>query len=148
MVEIFGYNSLRTNQEPLRRTLAYEKMFPGIVHRRDRRRTMCRPTGILCNRHPTLRLLDKVPSPAKPRNSSTECRVAGYSLCIDRRGVDATLIPHLANAWKTLAFKISELIDRVQDGGVRDRRLTDDPSIGVFSVRIEFSDLFKLVSFN
>ena len=63
----------------------------------------------------TLSLVEKVPSPAQPQNSLTGCRGAGYDMCVDRRGVDATVIQHFANAWKPLVYTVSELIDRVQD---------------------------------
>ena len=63
------------------------------------------------HRRTTLRLVEKVLSPAHHLNSSMECRGAGYGLCVDRRGVDAAVVPHIANAWKTLACTVSELID-------------------------------------
>lgn len=50
-----------------------------------------------------------------PLNSSTQCRGEGYSPCVDRRGVDAIIVPQIANPWNSLACTVSELIDEVQD---------------------------------
>ena len=68
--------------------------------------------------------------------------------CVDQRGIDATIVPHIDNSWNTLACTVSKLIAGVKDERGRVRRLTDGPSIGVSYVRVEFSDLFKLISVN
>ena len=126
MVETSGYGSPRTNQKP------------GSVHRRDSRRLVCGSTGRRCHRRPTLRLMEKAPSPSQPLNSSTKCRGAGYGPCMDQRGVDDTVVPHLDNWRKPLACTVSNQDDGVHDEGGAVRRLTNGPSIAVSSVRVEF----------
>ena len=58
---------------------------------------------------------------------------------MDRRGVDATVVPHLDNWRKNLAYTVSDQDDGVHDKRGVVRRLTDDPSIGISSVRVESS---------
>ena len=74
--------------------------------------------------------------------------VTTYGLCVDWRGINATIVPDLDKLRKASTGIVSELIDGVQDGGVRDRRLTDNMSFGVSSVRVILPAQFKLVSFN
>ena len=77
--------------------------------------SMCGSTGRRCHPLPTFKLVEKLPSPAQSLNSSTEYRGVGYGPCMDRRGVNATDVQHIANTWKPLACTVSELIDGVQD---------------------------------
>ena len=101
MVEMPEYDSPRTNQGPLRRTLVVDATMPRSVHRWDRRQTMCGSIKSRFHLHPTLSLVEKVSLPAQPMNSSTECRCAGYGSCVDRWCVDATVVPHLDNLKET-----------------------------------------------
>ena len=57
---------------------------------------------------------------------------------MDRRGVNATVVPHLDKLEEALACKVSDQDSGVQDGGGVVRRLIDRPSIEVSSVRVEF----------
>lgn len=72
-------------------------------------------------------MVDKDPSPTQPLNSLTQCRGACYGPCVDRRGVDAIVVPHLDNWRKPLAFTVSDQDDGVQDEGGDIRCLTDGP---------------------
>ena len=148
MVESLGMTPQGSTKGPLRMTPAFERTVLDNVHRRDRKRPVCRPMGNRYHRHPTLRMVEKVSSPTNPLNLLMEWKGACYDPCVDRRGIDNTDILHLANAWKPIACTISELIDGVQDERGKVRRLIDGQSFGVSFVRIEFSAYFKLVSFN
>ena len=102
------------------------------VHRRDRRRPLCGLTVHFLHNSPTLRLLKKAPCPAQPMSSSTKSRGAGYGLYVNWRGINATVVPHLANSRKPLFCTVSEIIDKFKYGGVRDCPLTDGTSIEVY----------------
>ena len=60
-------------------------------------------------------LVEKVPSPTQPLNSSTEYRGAVYGPCVNRQDVDATVVPHLNNETNSLTCIISILIEGVQE---------------------------------
>ena len=60
-------------------------------------------------------------------------------LCVDKQGVDATVVPYLDIIINPLTFTVSKLIDEVQDESGTVRRFTDGPSFGVSSVWVEFS---------
>ena len=45
--------------------------------------------------HPTLNMYENVPLPSQPVDSKTECRGAGYGPCVDRWGINATIVLHL-----------------------------------------------------
>ena len=47
--------------------------------------------------------------------------------CVDQRGVDVTVVPHLHNWRNPLHFTVSNQYDRMQDRGGDVRRLTDGP---------------------
>ena len=62
------------------------------------------------------------------------CRL--LSVCGSTR--DVTTVPHLEKLEKALSCKVSDQDDGVQYGRGVVRRLTDGPSIGVSSMRVEF----------
>ena len=100
MFELFhGWNAwvrlYRTNEWPLRRTVVFEAIVCGSVYRLDRRWPVCGPTRHQFHCHSSHGLVEKFPLPTHPLNSFTKCRGAGYDPCMDRRDVDAIVIPHL-----------------------------------------------------
>ena len=72
MVKTSGYDTVRTNQGPLRRTLALKQ-------------------------HCLIMCID----------------VARDGPCVDKRGIDSTVIPYLDHMRKPLTCTVSELIDKV-----------------------------------
>ena len=87
----------------------FDAALPGSVHRWDRRRPVCGSTGSLYHCRPTLRMVEKVSSPSEFLESSRECTVTGYGPSVDRRGVDATIVPHSENLRKSSPAQVYDL---------------------------------------
>ena len=58
--------------------------------------------------------------------------------CVERWGIDDTVLPHLDNWCKPSIAQVPDRDDGVQDERGSARRLTDGSPFGVSSVRVEF----------
>ena len=77
--------------------MQFDAALLDSVYRWGRSWPVCGSMGRQFHHRSTLSLVEKVPSPAEFLELSTEYVGAGYGPCVDRRGVDATFIPHLDN---------------------------------------------------
>ena len=62
-------------------------------------------------------MVENVPSPAHSLDSLTEYRGVGYSPCVDRRGIDVTVVPHLDKLEESLSSTLFDQDNAVQDKG-------------------------------
>ena len=96
----------------------FDATVPCSVHRWYKRGPVCGSIGHLFHLRPTLRLVEKVPSRAQPLISSMMYKGAGYGLCVDRRGADATVVPHFENCRKDLTYtSLTKTKDFRREGG-------------------------------
>ena len=75
-----------------------------------------------------------------------EYRGVNYGPYVDRRSVDATVVPQLDKLDEALACKVTDRDDAVKDGGGVVHRLTCGPLIGVSYVKVETNQVDSVLS--
>ena len=119
-VQTSWYESPRTNQGLLKRTSAIWYITVWQCASKGKMMAHVLIDGTSMQARPILTVVEMVFSPAHSMELSMKCGSACYSLCVDRQGVDSTVVPHIAKWRKSPHTPICDwtyrCVARISDG--------------------------------